>query len=75
MAIPFEWMPDVPMQRIICHWTAGMHDASESDRQSYHFRVEGNGMLVKGGPSVAAIGRAIAQGISTLIREIAKRFR
>lgn len=63
MVIPFEWMPDVPMQRIICHWTAGPHSAGESDRQSYHFLIEGNGRLVKGGPSVAAnSGRRLAAG-------------
>lgn len=63
MAIPFDWMPDVPLQRIICHWTAGTHNASESDRQSYHFLIEGNGRLVKGGPSVAAnSGRRVKVG-------------
>lgn len=63
MAIPLEWMPDVPMQRIICHWTAGTHNASEGDKQSYHFLVEGNGRLVKGGPSVAAnSGRRVKAG-------------
>jgi len=63
MVIPIDWMPDVPMQRIICHWTAGTHEASEGDRQAYHFLIEGSGRLVRGTPSVAAnSGRRVKPG-------------
>ncbi|WP_368904837.1 N-acetylmuramoyl-L-alanine amidase [Taklimakanibacter lacteus] len=51
------------MQRVICHWTAGTHRAGESDRQAYHFLIEGDGRLVRGVPSVAAnSGRRLAAG-------------
>lgn len=34
--------------RIILHWSAGAHKASEIDREHYHFIVEGDGRVVKG---------------------------
>ena len=36
------------MQRIICHWTAGLHKASQLDREHYHFLFEADGKMVKG---------------------------
>lgn len=53
MALPPAWMPDVPMTRIICHWTAGTHFAGPTDRDAYHLLIEGNGRIVKGSPSIA----------------------
>jgi hypothetical protein len=53
MAIPPAWMPDVPMRRVICHWTAGSHEAGTIDKDAYHVLIEGNGNLVKGTPSIA----------------------
>lgn len=53
MPIPSEWMPKVSMQRIICHWTAGGHKASEFDRGHYHILIEGDGKLVRGTLSIA----------------------
>jgi hypothetical protein len=36
------------MARIITHWTAGDHHASDVDREHYHVLVEGDGRLVRG---------------------------
>lgn len=51
--IPESWMPSVPMQRIILHWTAGSHKASSVDKKAYHILIEGDGKLVKGDASIA----------------------
>ncbi|MDX1656060.1 MAG: N-acetylmuramoyl-L-alanine amidase [Candidatus Competibacteraceae bacterium] len=40
------------MQRIVCHWTAGGHKATELDRKHYHILVEGDGTLVQGFHSI-----------------------
>lgn len=50
--VPDEWMPSVPMQRVILHWTAGGHKATDFDRQHYHFLVESDGNLVRGKPTI-----------------------
>jgi hypothetical protein len=50
--IPASWMPAAKMQRVICHWTAGRHKATDLDRKHYHFIIEGDGNLVRGVPSV-----------------------
>lgn len=36
------------MKRIICHWTAGSHKASATDRTHYHFIVQGDGSVIAG---------------------------
>jgi hypothetical protein len=36
------------MKRVIVHWTAGQHRASETDRKHYHILVESDGELVRG---------------------------
>jgi len=51
--IPIEWMPPAKMVRIIAHWTAGAHKASEHDRQYYHLLIEGDGKLIRGIYSIA----------------------
>ncbi|MDX1070533.1 N-acetylmuramoyl-L-alanine amidase [Sinorhizobium medicae] len=51
--IPADWMPDAKMGRIVCHWTAGAHKASEFDRGHYHILIEDGGKLVRGIPSIA----------------------
>ncbi|MDX0921822.1 N-acetylmuramoyl-L-alanine amidase [Sinorhizobium medicae] len=51
--IPADWMPDAKMGRIVCHWTAGAHKASEFDRGHYHILIEDEGKLVRGIPSIA----------------------
>lgn len=50
--IPADWMPDAKMERVVCHWTAGSHKASDFDRSHYHILVEGDGKPVKGIPSI-----------------------
>lgn len=48
-----EWMPNVAMKRVICHWTAGGHRASQLDKAHYHILVEKDGKLVRGTHSIA----------------------
>lgn len=50
--IPSDWMPAAKMQRVIVHWTAGTHVASENDRAHYHVLLEGSGKPVRGTPSI-----------------------
>ncbi len=50
--LPAGWMPDAKMQRVIVHWTAGTHSASEADRGHYHVLIEGSGKPVRGKPSI-----------------------
>lgn len=50
--VPAVWMPDAKMERIILHWTAGAHKASEFDRGHYHILIEDDGKLIRGIPSV-----------------------
>ena len=45
-------LPDCAMKRIITHWTAGSHKASQLDKQHYHFIVEADGNIVKGNHSI-----------------------
>lgn len=40
------------MQRIIAHWTGGVHKANATDRKHYHVIVEGDGTLVRGNASI-----------------------
>lgn len=53
MALPPDWLPNVAMKRVVCHWTAGSHSAGDTDKDAYHILVEGNGRLVRGRPSIA----------------------
>lgn len=48
------WMPAAKMDRIIVHWTAGAHRASDLDRSHYHILIEADGRLVRGKPSIRA---------------------
>jgi N-acetylmuramoyl-L-alanine amidase/Putative peptidoglycan binding domain len=50
--VPYEWMPACDMERIVCHWTAGAHKASEHDRDYYHILIEDDGRLVRGKYSI-----------------------
>lgn len=50
--VPASWMPAAKMQRIIVHWTAGQHRASDLDRQHYHLLIEGDGTVVRGVPTI-----------------------
>ncbi|WP_245458042.1 MULTISPECIES: N-acetylmuramoyl-L-alanine amidase [unclassified Mesorhizobium] len=62
MALPPDWMPNVPMKRVICHWTAGSHSAGETDKDAYHILVEGNGGLVRGRPSITLNSGRVKSG-------------
>src|SRR5690606_14966315 len=50
--LPALWLPDARMERIIWHWTAGSYNASETDKEHYHFLIEGDGDIVRGEYSV-----------------------
>ncbi|WP_208180003.1 peptidoglycan recognition family protein [Sinorhizobium medicae] len=50
--VPAEWMPAAKMERVICHWTAGAHKASDFDRSHYHILIEDDGKLIRGIPSI-----------------------
>lgn len=54
--VPAAWMPVARLERIIFHWTAGANTASGLDKSHYHILIEGDGKLVRGGPSIAANG-------------------
>lgn len=54
MNLPKAWMPKANMSRIICHWTAGSHSASDVDKKHYHIIVEGSGQFVRGNHSIKA---------------------
>jgi N-acetyl-anhydromuramyl-L-alanine amidase AmpD len=51
--IPNSWLSNVPMRRIICHWTAGAYVPSENDLSHYHILVDGDGALHRGTHSIA----------------------
>ena len=57
-----DWLPDVDMDRIIVHWTAGGNSASELDLQHYHIIIEGDGSLVRGKPSIASNASPLRPG-------------
>lgn len=52
VVVPADWMPSAKMDRIICHWTAGTHKATEFDRGHYHILIEADGNLIRGIPSI-----------------------
>jgi hypothetical protein len=52
-AIPAAWMPRCTMKGIVAHWTAGRHDASDNDREHYHFLWEHDGKIVRGDHEVS----------------------
>lgn len=57
--VPSSWMPNVRMERIHLHWTAGGHSANSVDKGAYHILVEGSGDLVRGDRSIADNARPI----------------
>lgn len=62
MALPADWLPNVPMRRVICHWTAGTHVAGDTDLAAYHILIEGNGRLIKGRPSISLNSGRVKSG-------------
>jgi len=59
--VPIEWMPKCKMDRVIFHWTAGNHKASEFDRGHYHILIEDDGKLIRGIPVIS--GNAAASPV------------
>lgn len=47
-----DWLPSCSMKRVICHWTAGAHRASQLDKLHYHILIEKDGKLVRGTHSI-----------------------
>lgn len=60
--IPAAWMPRVSMRRLIGHWTAGNHKASDTDKKAYHVLFEGDGNVVRGVPSISANSGGLKDG-------------
>jgi N-acetyl-anhydromuramyl-L-alanine amidase AmpD len=54
--VPAHWMPPGRLERIICHWTAGQHRASDTDLAHYHILIEGDGKLIRGESPISANG-------------------
>lgn len=54
--VPAHCMPPGRLERIIVHWTAGQHRASDTDRSHYHILIEGGGGLVRGDCPISANG-------------------
>ncbi|MEN5275745.1 peptidoglycan recognition family protein [Brucella sp. TWI432] len=57
-----QWMPAVPMKRIICHWTAGTHTANATDKKAYHILIQGDGSVIRGDASIASNSGSIKDG-------------
>jgi len=51
--IPLAWLPDVRMDRVHLHWTAGTHTPNAVDKKHYHFIYAGDGKRVRGNRSIA----------------------
>jgi GH24 family phage-related lysozyme (muramidase) len=50
--VPEEWMPPCKMDRVVVHWSAGTHTATEFDRGHYHILINGDGKVVRGLPAI-----------------------
>lgn len=51
-ALPRGWLPKADIDRVIVHWTAGQHRASDDDRRHYHVLFEASGTPVRGIPTI-----------------------
>lgn len=60
--IPSAWMPAATMKRIIVHWTAGTHTATEFDRGHYHILINSDGKLVRGIPPISGNSQSKPKG-------------
>lgn len=68
--IPAAWLPAAKMERIIVHWTAGTHKASENDKSHYHLLIEGDGTVVKGKPGIDRNQKPVKTGYAAHTRGI-----
>ncbi|WP_252911671.1 N-acetylmuramoyl-L-alanine amidase [Aliihoeflea aestuarii] len=50
------------MKRIIGHWTAGNHTASDTDKRAYYVLIEGIGKIIRGVPSIDLNSGSIKNG-------------
>lgn len=62
MLIPREWLPAVPMKRIIKHWTAGHDQPNRVDLQAYHLLITGDLKVVRGVASIALNSGSLKTG-------------
>lgn len=46
--LPYAWLPQAKVERIVVHWTAGGHTASLFDRAFYHLLIEADGSVKRG---------------------------
>jgi hypothetical protein len=60
--IASEWLPAATMKRIIVHWTAGGHEATEFDRGHYHILINADGALVRGIPPISGNSESKPKG-------------
>ncbi|TDR90277.1 peptidoglycan recognition protein family protein [Enterovirga rhinocerotis] len=60
--VPSAWMPAAKMARVIVHWTAGAHKASDLDREHYHVIIQGDGTLARGKSIALNDGAGIKSG-------------
>lgn len=51
--LPLDWLQPVKMTRIVAHWSAGAHKASEIDKEHYHIIIEGSGNVVRGDHTIS----------------------
>lgn len=56
------WLPNVPMRRIHCHWTAGTNTPNDTDRRAYHLLVDGDGVWHRGVPGIELNSGGIKPG-------------
>ncbi len=62
LAVPKAALVPAKMERIIVHWTAGAHKASENDRAHYHLLIEADGNVVQGIPTIDLNQRPARKG-------------
>jgi hypothetical protein len=52
VTLPENWLPECNMNRIIMHWSYGKNTANDTDREHYHFVVNGDGEIIRGVHSI-----------------------
>lgn len=50
--IPSAWLPNCKMARVVIHWTAGTYVIGATDKEHYHFILDGAGVLHRGDHSI-----------------------
>lgn len=57
--VPKNWMPNVAMDRIILHWSAGAYKMSKASYEHYHLCIEGPVPVLKRGKNSIAANSTI----------------